>query len=210
LVSSIVHKFAPGSQIIGIKVSHGPELDEIDVLMGLEEAYHNKARIINCSFEFKRACDGSCAICQMVKLLDLKGVLVVAAAGNRGPGFGTIGCPGNATQALTIGAIDTNRRIADYSSRGRQDQDKPDLVTSGCVTYELYTVSGTSFAAPIISGVAASLMQTGVNHELIKTCLCKSAISLGCPRNEQGNGLLNIAGALEVLRSATSRGSVQG
>lgn len=45
-------------------------------------------------------------------------VLLVIAAGNVGPSDETVGSPGSATDALTVGAVDGTDRLADFSSRG--------------------------------------------------------------------------------------------
>src|SRR5439155_949558 len=62
------------------------------------------------------------------------GILVCVAAGNSGPAAGTIGSPGCAAGAITVGAIDKRRRVTDYSSRGPVSglrAHKPDIVAVG-------------------------------------------------------------------------------
>jgi subtilisin family serine protease len=69
-----------------------------------------------------------------VDALSAEGVLLCVAAGNSGPAPGTIGSPGCAARAITVGAIDKHRRITDYSSRGPVAglrAHKPDLVAVG-------------------------------------------------------------------------------
>src|SRR5438552_4958185 len=69
-----------------------------------------------------------------VDALSAEGILVCVAAGNSGPGPGTIGSPGCAAGAITVGAIDKHRRITDYSSRGPVAGlrgHKPDVVAVG-------------------------------------------------------------------------------
>ena len=69
-----------------------------------------------------------------VDALSAEGILVCVAAGNSGPAPGTIGSPGCAAGAITVGAIDKNRRITDYSSRGPvagMAARKPDIVAVG-------------------------------------------------------------------------------
>src|SRR5207245_3244549 len=50
-----------------------------------------------------------------VDALTAEGILVCVAAGNSGPGPSTIGSPGCAAGAITVGAIDKHRRVTDYS-----------------------------------------------------------------------------------------------
>ncbi len=69
-----------------------------------------------------------------VDALSAEGILVCVAAGNSGPAAGTIGSPGCAAGAITVGAIDKHRRITDYSSRGPVAglrAHKPDVVAVG-------------------------------------------------------------------------------
>jgi subtilisin family serine protease len=69
-----------------------------------------------------------------VDALSTEGILVCVAAGNSGPTPGTIGSPGCAAGAITVGAIDKHRRITDYSSRGPVAglrAHKPDVVAVG-------------------------------------------------------------------------------
>ena len=69
-----------------------------------------------------------------VDALTAEGILVCVAAGNSGPGPSTIGSPGCAAGAITVGAIDKDRRITDYSSRGPVAglrAHKPDVVAVG-------------------------------------------------------------------------------
>jgi subtilisin family serine protease len=69
-----------------------------------------------------------------VDALSAEGILVCVAAGNSGPTPSTIGSPGCAAGAITVGAIDKQRRITDYSSRGPVAglrAHKPDIVAVG-------------------------------------------------------------------------------
>jgi serine protease AprX len=69
-----------------------------------------------------------------VDALAAEGILVCVAAGNGGPGPGTISSPGDARGALTVGASDKHGAVAAYSSRGPVPgarYRKPDLVAIG-------------------------------------------------------------------------------
>jgi len=69
------------------------------------------------------------------------GVIVVVAAGNDGPGHGSINSPANAPSAITVGAANTKTTVTrtddyipDFSSRGPtwyDDFAKPDVVAAG-------------------------------------------------------------------------------
>ncbi|MDX2932742.1 hypothetical protein SipoB123_22240 [Streptomyces ipomoeae] len=57
------------------------------------------------------------------------GALFVIAAGNEGPNPETVGTPGAASAALTVAAVDSEDRLADFSSRGPDTSGelKPDI-----------------------------------------------------------------------------------
>ncbi|WP_130863063.1 S8 family peptidase [Bacilliculturomica massiliensis] len=133
------------------------------------------------------------------------GLTVVAAAGNSGPGRGTINSPGTSPYVITVGAADAaDASVADFSSRGPTSRGflKPDLLAPGVDIVSLdyrnprgYAVeSGTSMATPCVAGAAACLysMRPSLTPALIKRILLQSTIPLHMePYNAQGRGVLN-------------------
>lgn len=115
--------------------------------------------------------DGHTAfISQSASMLADKGVLLINSAGNTGMGpWKKITVPADADNVLTVGAVtpDAPHRIAPFSSVGpsQDGRIKPDVVAVGAPTYLVNargTISqdmGTSFAAPIVCGLAACLWQ---------------------------------------------------
>src|SRR5207247_6214951 len=95
-----------------------------------------------------------------------RGILVVTAAGNEGPGFRTLVTPGDADSVITAGAEDSLGTIASFSSRGptADGRLKPDLTAPGVAVCTvaggpLGRLSGTSFATPILAAAAALVKQ---------------------------------------------------
>jgi serine protease AprX len=117
-----------------------------------------------------------------------RGIVVVAAAGNRGTAGDAVSyAPANDPYAIVVGAVDdqgtkdtTDDTLASWSSRGVTPDGvaKPDLVApgahiaaplapgsdfgqlcAGCVIGGRYfQLSGTSAAAPIVAGIAADIL----------------------------------------------------
>jgi len=170
IVTKVVKYFAKGARLLFAKV--GPNKpDEISVMRAIEWAIEEGADIINLSLSFKRqeACEEKCELCQLVNsIIDLDKVVVVAA-GNENNKLDSIHCPGIATNAITVGASNENKNIADYSSFGKPGGKKPNIIAPGDITTSEVHCNGTSFAAPIVSGVlGSSLTRMSDIHKAIE------------------------------------------
>lgn len=150
-----------------------------------------------------------------------EGIAVVAAAGNFGPGKGTITLPGTSRKVITVGSSDDwylkdryGKVGKNYSGRGPTNECvcKPDLVAPGSYVracngffehknHSFYTVkSGTSMAAPVVSGAIALLLSKypDMSNVEVKMKLWRSCDDLGLPENHQGHGILNIEKLLSL------------
>jgi subtilase family protein len=135
------------------------------------------------------------------------GTLVVAAAGNGGEpdgAFGSIGAPGAAPLALTVGALDGSGDPAQASSRGPTYGlgAKPDLAISGGASTGAGTAWGTAIAAARVAGVAAALRAE--RPRLSPSEAAFALIGTAAPRGEPfaaggGDPLLQAARAARVV-----------
>ncbi len=133
-----------------------------------------------------------------------KGILVVVAAGNDGLKENPhIAVPADADSILTVGAVDYLGNYAGFSSIGYSSDGrvKPDVVAQGQATYfqisdsSIVAGNGTSFATPIISGLAACLWQANPNmtNMEILHAIQESASMYDNPNEYMGYGIPNFA-----------------
>ncbi|OLF06098.1 S8 family serine peptidase [Actinophytocola xanthii] len=150
-------------------------------------------------------------------LTDEYGTLFVIAAGNSGPGEHSVGSPGTAPSALTVGAVNRDDTLAEFSSRGPTEEPgviKPDITapgvgivaalhsagTIGDPVVDGYTaLTGTSMAAPHVAGAAALIAQlhpdwTGQQVKAALTAAAEPAPGVGV--YDQGAGRVDVAHAL--------------
>jgi len=129
-----------------------------------------------------------------------RGILVVNSAGNSGNNsWYYIGAPADGDSVLTVGAIDSLGMMASFSSYGpTYDGDvKPNACAKGKNVIVAYTgggvtySNGTSFASPILCGVAACLWQSArsKNNIEILHAIEKSAHTYSTPTTHGGYGI---------------------
>ncbi|MFG3013486.1 S8 family serine peptidase [Streptomyces cinerochromogenes] len=170
---------APDAKLLNGKVlDDSGSGDDSGILAGMEWAAAQGADVINLSLGGYDTPEVDPLEAEVNKLSAEKGVLFAIAAGNDGPQ--SIGSPGSADAALTVGAVDKKDKLADFSSTGPRTGDgaiKPDVTAPGVditaaaakgsvIDQEVgekpegyLTISGTSMATPHVAGAAAILKQ---------------------------------------------------
>jgi subtilisin family serine protease len=135
------------------------------------------------------------------------GTLFVIAAGNTGDDE-SVGSPGSADAALTVGAVDRQDNLAPFSSRGPRVGDraiKPDITAPGVEIVaasqgDYVAMSGTSMATPHVSGAAALLAQ---QHPDWTGGQLKAALTGSAKPTPRLSAFAQGAGRVDVARAIT-------
>jgi len=181
---------SPGASLMNIKVigDDGVGTDE-GIIMGIDKVCHlaEEARrsglvaqdemypnVINLSIGGEDDGDSDNPVRLACRQASQEyGLDVVAAAGNFGPKMTTVTLPACDPEVIAVGAIETLGELViwDKSSRGptSQGETKPDFVLWGTnlemasekADDEYITKSGTSFSAPMLSGLTGLLWESG-------------------------------------------------
>jgi serine protease AprX len=158
---------------------------------------------------------------EMIELLWDLGYVIVAAAGNNGPGPKSISTPGDCKKIITVGADNDNFRMIvngkisyNYSGRGPTKQciNKPDIVAPAngifsCCNrwkdfYYYVAKSGTSMATPIVTGcICLMLSDYTLTNVMCKKIIKITADDMKMDINRQGNGKINIIKALNYCKN---------
>lgn len=160
-----------------------------------------------------------------VQTLKTAGIAVVFSAGNEGPAATSSISPANYDNSCAVSSVDITNTIDLSGSRGPSpcsaklfptvvapgvNIKAPDLTFGGIFLNSYAYVSGTSFAAPHVSGAMALLMQAfpTLSPEELEDALTLSAEDLGPAGSDYdyGHGLINIAAAYELLESSFCSG----
>jgi subtilisin family serine protease len=140
---------------------------------------------------------------QAAQIAAAKGMLVVVAAGNDGNNaWHYISAPADADHILTVGAVNIHDSIAAFSSWGptADGRVKPEVCATGYQTALINPINndvlygnGTSFACPIIAGMAACLWSAlpNASNREIREHIIQSADRYIQPHDHYGYGIPN-------------------
>lgn len=220
---------APSVQLISYKVLNGSGSGYLSTIISaldnissfkIDLDPSNDINVVNmslgmgCGAYYSPVCGPDDPLSKAVDTTVDAGVVVVVAAGNSGPNASTIGSPGTARKAITVGAVDKNKQMASFSSRGpvvigTETVQKPDIVAPGvsicaaeydgwlssnrCLDNQHIAIDGTSMATPHVAGVVALMLQAkpDLTPAQVKSIILAQAQNLGFSANDQGKGLID-------------------
>lgn len=211
---------APGAHLVVAKVLDKKGAGKVrHMLSAMEWIIQNKEkyqiRIINISAGMTAKSDEEDArlLLRGVEMLWDAGFVVVTAAGNKGPGSGTVTTPGISPKVITVGAVPGFGGRRQYSGWGptKACVCKPDVLAPGtnvlsCNAFygrgrqpRYVRKSGTSMATPVVSGVLAILLSRypDMTNVEVKLRLRDCSTDLYLPKNQQGWGLISLPKLLQ-------------
>ncbi len=164
----------------------------------------------NLNYQYKDLDGKTTIISRAASIAASKGILVVNSAGNEGDNdWKYLVAPADAKNILTVGGIDDKNIYSSFSSIGpsADKRIKPDVVALGenvwvpSTSGTYYQTNGTSFSCPIITGVAACLLQANIvrkNNEII-AALQLSSSQYFAPDKYLGYGIPDAVLANKIL-----------
>lgn len=223
--AGIIPEVAPGVTIMALKaLRSGGEGSWENIARAMEYAAESGADIISVSVAGPAQDDFPAQEAAWVtRIARQHDVLIVLAAGNEGPGLGTIGAPGHPGSTLTVGGIMLPEVWRDlfgyqvtspgayfYGSVGPRGDGTPapSLVAPGAALSAvpfwyasdgMAVMEGTSTAVPFVAGTAALLWEAARAGELEATgSLIKRALERGAARLEGVEGMEQGSGLLNA------------
>ena len=206
MVAGVIHRVAPGAKIMPLKAFNANgEASLFDVVQAIYYAVDHGAKVINMSFSVDVF---SPELLRAVNYAARQGVTCVAAAGNDGEE--TIVYPAALGDAIGVASTTARDHLSDFSNYG------DDLVTVAAPGEDVITtypgggwalVSGTSFAAPWVSGAVALFVDKNhadqlpvrANYFLSVDALAHSLPVHGSGHARSGRGRLDVKQALDGL-----------
>jgi minor extracellular protease Epr len=167
-----------------------------DIIEGIDWCIKKRMHVINMSFGLLES-ESSSSLHAAIKRAYRKGIVIVASAGNSGSAYGVIDEPASYKETIAVAASSKANQIADYSSRGKgiAVTAPGSLIFSTWLKGAYKTQSGTSMAAPHVTGSAALLLAVNkaATPASVLARLQQSAVRLkGYNALQQGSGLLQL------------------
>ena len=188
---------APGAKIYDVRVLDGNNTAPLSkIIEGIYWCIENDMDIINMSFGTTAY---SPSLAQAISDAQKAGIIVIAAAGNKGTETASIDYPAAFNNVIAVGASDGDNTLTDFTSRG----DGIDVLAPGEKVWSygafagLQALDGTSIATAHVTGAAALLLEKypDADTEFIRQLFITSS------NQESGGsnlGILNISESLSM------------
>ena len=203
--------------IVPVFADESLKLSQLDLSRAIEQAVNNGANIINVSAgQLTDAGEADTWLEKAIQLCQENNVLLIAATGN--DGCECLHVPASLPTVLAVGAMDDQGKPVDFSNWGDAYQKQGILAPGKDILGAkpnggTIRLSGTSFATPIVSGVAALLLSLQIKRgekpdpQKVKNALLATATPCNPKDTDDQSrclmGKLNILDAIEYLTGET-------
>lgn len=195
-VLGMVHLIAPTARLLPVKAFSANGSGTLsNILSGIYYAVHNKANVINMSFELSSS---STELTKAINYANSNNVVCVASSGNDGEE--EVVYPAGLQNVMGVASTNDSDQRSSFSNYGNQvvwvaAPGENVVTTYPFGTYS--TTSGTSFTSPMVAGTVALLINM---HPQMNQSIAASAIAHANPIGpNMGNGELDVFTALSWL-----------
>lgn len=190
---------APEASVYSVKVLDSRGSGKLsNLVQGMEWCVSQQIKVVNLSLSASKE---NQTFREVVIAARRAGITMVCAAGNSGPSPNTVGYPARYVETIAVGAIDDRNSVPNFSSRGKEIAvSAPGVdVLSTWPGRRYRKSSGTSMAAPHVTGAVALLLEAdpALTPSEIKSILQSTSVPV--PKagpDEQGAGVIDVAAAL--------------
>jgi subtilisin family serine protease len=187
---------APDVELYPVKVLNKfGEGDVLDILKGIDWCIENKMDIMNMSFAIE---ENDPTLKSSIERAVDAGIIIVASAMNSYGG--DVGYPASYEGVISVTAVDHLFRLSETAPRGKIDFAAPGVDVLSTTMHKSYeTFTGTSIAAPHITGMVANILRqperfgvskrTNQNALLVKEILTRYVKHKGSNPSQYGNGV---------------------
>ncbi|MBZ4654317.1 MAG: aerolysin [Peptococcaceae bacterium] len=164
-----------------------------DIIEGMDWLMRRQVNVINMSFSTSET---NQTFARVMDMAHNRGIVLVAAAGNDG-GSDSVNYPARFPQVIAVSATDRQDNIAGFSSTGPEiDFCAPGVdIRSTWINGGYKVSSGTSFAAPHITGVVTDLLNYygPMPPAQVKEMMARGTVILEkLNREQQGHGMIEL------------------
>jgi len=206
---------APGVDLCAVKVLGADGSGSYSlVIAGLDWCINNNVQVVNVSFG--SSTDPGSTVKTAFDNAYAAGLIVVASAGNSGEGADTVAYPAKYTSVIAVASTTSSDLRSSFSSTGPAVE----LAAPGSSIYSTYPgnryayLSGTSMAAPHVTGTAALVLAAGIGdmnkdgrrNDDVRRMLQQTAEDLGTTGldNYYGYGLVDAEYAVTMAYDPNS------